>query len=59
MFIEKEYNKNPGFLFDYAVLELDTEHNLEEYFGSLGYDFLQGQYEYQNTINNMSIIGYP
>ena len=41
MFIEKEYNKNPGFLFDYAVLELDTEHNLEEYFGSLGYDFLQ------------------
>ena len=21
----KEYNKNPGFLYDYAVLELDTE----------------------------------
>ena len=22
---DKEYNKNPGFLFDFAVLELDTE----------------------------------
>ena len=59
MFLPREYNKNPGFLFDYAVLELDTEYNLEECFGSFGYDFLQRQYEYQSTINKISIFGYP
>ena len=44
MYVSKEYNKSPGFLFDYAVLELETEENLEEYFGSFGYDFLQADY---------------
>ena len=41
MFISKEHNENSGFLFDYAVFELQTEESLEEYFGSFGYDFVQ------------------
>lgn len=59
MSINREYNQNPGFLFDYAVLELDTDQNLEEYFGSFGYDFLQTEYQFQQTISNIAIIGYP
>ena len=59
MYIPKEYKKSPGFLFDYAVLELETEENLEEYFGSFGYDFLQADYQFQKTIKNMTIVGYP
>ena len=57
--MQKEYNKNSAFLFDYAVLVLDTEKNLEEYFGSFGYDFLQKEYQFKQTVKNMRIIGYP
>jgi V8-like Glu-specific endopeptidase len=36
---DKPAKYNEGCLYDYAVLVLDTEDNLEEYFGSFGYDF--------------------
>ena len=37
--IHKESKYNDTFLYDYAVLVLDTEMDLESFFGSFGFDF--------------------
>ena len=47
MFEKKGFNK--GFIYDFAVLELDCELNLEEYFGSFGYNFNPSEYTFKKV----------
>ena len=57
MFEKKGFNK--GFIYDFAVLELDCELNLEEYFGSFGYNFNPSEYTFKKVYENMQVVGYP
>ena len=44
---------------DFAVLELESELYLEDYFGSFGYNFTPREYEFKKVYNNMQVLGYP
>ena len=44
---------------DFAVLELESELNLEEYFGSFGYNFNPREYKLTSVEDNMYVFGYP
>ena len=57
MHSEKGFNK--GHIYDFAVLELECEFNLEEYFGSFGYNFNPTEYLFKETYQNMQVLGYP
>lgn len=48
------------FLYDFAVLEIDTKDNLEQLYGSIGYDF-NWLTQKQRPIfrKNALLIGYP
>ena len=50
---------NKGFNYDFAVLELESELYLEDYFGSFGYNFTPREYEFKKVYNNMQVLGYP
>ena len=41
------------------MLQLESELNLEEYFGSFGYNFNPGEYEFKKVYDNMQLFGYP
>jgi len=57
MLESKELNK--GNIYDFAVLELDWKLNLEQYFGSLGYNFNTSSYTLRKVYKNMQLLGYP
>lgn len=51
-----------GLIFDIAVLTLDTQLNLEEYFGSFSYNFDWEKSPYVKNIEimkDLSLIGFP
>ena len=57
MYQEPGFNK--GYIYDFAVLQVESELNLEEYFGSFGYNFNPSEYEFKKVYDNMQLLGYP
>ena len=55
----KEDGFSKGCIYDFAVLEVESELNLEEYFGSFGYNFNPSEYELKKVYDNMQLLGYP
>jgi hypothetical protein len=45
----KEDGFNKGCIYDFAVLQVESEVNLEEYFGSFGFNFNPSEYEFKKV----------
>ena len=57
MYLKNDFNK--GYIYDFAVLQLESDLNLEEYFGSFGYNFNPSEYEFRKVYDSMQVLGYP
>jgi hypothetical protein len=56
---QEKHSFNKGYIYDFAVLQVESELNLEEFFGSFGYNFNPSEYEFKKVYDNMQLLGYP
>ena len=56
--IYQDNGRNKGIIYDLAVLELESELSLEDYFGSFGFNFNPREYEFKEKYDNMQVLGF-